>query len=508
MNERKRPNVARRRLLHSFLIFVLILVIAYPLFLLPPQSSESQAASLSSSPWVATTSYPGNSSGIGTEGESCVVNSDLIYCAPGYLSSGGGSYSTSTYFGNISTSGISNWAQTTSTPSVEDGESCGIEDGYIFCVGGDSSGGYTNSAIYAPISSSGIGAWTLTTYPFYGHDISCVINSGYMYCVGGFGNSSPGQVVGSSYQSVYFASVGSSGFGTWTTTTKYPIAVSLESCVEASNQIYCIGGGNNSGPVSDVYYTTLSSSGVGAWTATTSYPMNAQALSCATDSNYVYCVGGYNSSLSPMNKVYYAPITSTGLSAWSEAPNYPLTISVTACVIYSGSIYCLGGQYGSQNMPYNGYTSDVYYTQLGALTGTTPTSTTSQAFFTSQSSNSNSKSVSESVSQSSSNSSTIVGFVLPPSLQPYAPLITIGVLFASGLLIGIGIKKALVGAILVIAGLFVASFSGLAIPILGPTFIVSHLLDIMKSQLNDLGPIFFTFPIFWIIGFAVGIWKG
>ncbi|MHB1909975.1 MAG: sialidase family protein [Nitrososphaerales archaeon] len=111
-------------------------------------------------------------------------------------------------------------------------------------------------------------------------------------------------------------------------------------------------------------------------------------------------------------------------------------------------------------------------------------------------------------SSSSSNSTNGGGFVLPPALQPYSSLITIALLFVSGLLMGIGVKKALVGAILIIVGLLVASFSGLGLPFLNPTFIVGHLLAIMQSQLKDLGPVFFTFPIFWIVGFAVGIWKG
>ena len=138
-------------------------------------------------------------------------------------------------------------------------------------------------------------------------------------------------------------------------------------------------------------------------------------------------------------------------------------------------------------------------------------SNSSQSTSASQSSNQSTIStatIHTSTSHSTSNSSSIGGFVLPPSLQPYSSIITIALLFVSGLLMGIGIKRALVGAILIIVGLLVASFSGLGLPFLSPAFIIGHLLAIMQSQLKDLGPVFFTFPIFWIIGFAVGIWKG
>lgn len=97
---------------------------------------------------------------------------------------------------------------------------------------------------------------------------------------------------------------------------------------------------------------------------------------------------------------------------------------------------------------------------------------------------------------------------LPPELVPYASIIGIILTFVDGLLFGIAAKKAVVSAILIIVGLLLAGFIGLTIPFLSVGDIWAHMLNILISQARHLGVIVYGLPIFWIVGFAIGIWKG
>jgi hypothetical protein len=101
---------------------------------------------------------------------------------------------------------------------------------------------------------------------------------------------------------------------------------------------------------------------------------------------------------------------------------------------------------------------------------------------------------------------------LPPSLAPYSSIITIILLFVDGLLFGLAAKKALISAVLIIIGIIVAGFLGLSIPTgLTVSEVVAKLFGILTFQATHSGPlgsIIYAFPIFFIIGFGMGIWKG
>lgn len=97
---------------------------------------------------------------------------------------------------------------------------------------------------------------------------------------------------------------------------------------------------------------------------------------------------------------------------------------------------------------------------------------------------------------------------LPPELLPYSSAITVALLFIDGLLFGVAIKKAVVSIVLIVVGLLLAGFIGLSIPFLSVSDIWTHVVNITISQARHIGPIFYGFPIFWIIGFAIGIWRG
>ncbi len=99
---------------------------------------------------------------------------------------------------------------------------------------------------------------------------------------------------------------------------------------------------------------------------------------------------------------------------------------------------------------------------------------------------------------------------LPSSLAPYSSIITIILLFIDGAIFGLAAKKGIMSAVLIVVGVLVAGLLGLSLPLgLSVSDVVSKILHIAEFQATHGGTaVIFTFPIFWIIGFAIGIWKG
>jgi hypothetical protein len=272
--------------------------------------------------WTPTANYP-----FRVEGLSCAASGGYIYCVGGDYNNGSVYH---VYYARISSSGVGSWAHTKSYPLEVTEPSCAISGGYIYCVGGSGYSGPIAAVYFAQISSSGVGAWANTTsYPrTTSGQQSCVTSGGYIYCMTG--------------SSVYYATVSSSGVGTWTLTTSYPIDDSGAVCTAYGDFVYCVGGYADSDQTAAVYYAPISSSGVGAWTRTTSYPFAISGQFCGVFGGYMYCVTGATSGGGLVAAVYYAPISSSGVGAWTRTTNYPNYQWKISCAISGGYIYCVG----------------------------------------------------------------------------------------------------------------------------------------------------------------------
>ncbi len=101
-----------------------------------------------------------------------------------------------------------------------------------------------------------------------------------------------------------------------------------------------------------------------------------------------------------------------------------------------------------------------------------------------------------------------MGLVLPPDLASYSGIISVILLFVDGLLFGVAIKKAIVSAILLVVAFALTTYVGLSIPYLSSSDIITHVSNIFVSFYAHLGAIFVTYPIFFLIGLAIGLWKG
>jgi hypothetical protein len=216
------------------------------------------------------------------------------------------------YYAPLSPSGgeVGPWIGTSSYPSPAIGLSCAASAGFIYCVGGANTVGTleSNASYYAPISSSGVGQWAATTsYPSTVDDESCVISGGFIYCVAGYTALGPQAI-----NATYYAPVSSAGIGAWMGGTAYPTADSGLSCVTVGGYVYCVGGIAGQGDATNaVYYAQLSSSGgIGAWSSAESYPTDI-ITSCVATGSVIACVSGSTSNgvEGLTDAVYYTSVT-------------------------------------------------------------------------------------------------------------------------------------------------------------------------------------------------------
>lgn len=327
--------------------------------------------------WTQSSQYPFNS-----EGTSCAISGDVMYCVAGYNWNTGLDVD-NVYYSTLTSSGFSTWTATYQYPENIYIPSCATSGGYIYCVGGNDS----DFVAYAELSGSGVvTGWDTSpsTYPVPVEGASCVTSNSFITCVGGseFG-------VDGSVSKVYYAPVSSSGVGSWTETTDYActsscgdsgstgIAINSETCFvtgTTTTYITCVGGEENGGAqVGVAYYNTLSSGAVGStWTETTTYPVaNAGTSgSCATSDGYVYCLT-YDSDAS-----YYSQVTNGALGTWSSSANYPEYVDTAQCAVFSGTIGCTSGD--TSTTPYS-YYSPVYTGSSSTSSSSTTTTTTSSS---------------------------------------------------------------------------------------------------------------------------------
>jgi len=165
--------------------------------------------------------------------------------------------------------------------------------------------------------------------------------------------------------SVSSTSVSSTSVSSTSVSSTSVSSTSLSTTTTTIQYIYCVGTDATS-PYTQVYYAPVSSTGIGAWTSTTSYPVGMNGAGCSIYNGYIYCVGG----ASPSTEVYYAPVSSTGIGTWTSTTSYPVAMNGAGCSIYNGYIYCVGTTAG-------GAGTYVYYAPVSSTGIGTWTSTTS-----------------------------------------------------------------------------------------------------------------------------------
>jgi hypothetical protein len=279
-------------------------------------------------PWAPTAGYPlaanscvGTSPNLYCAEQTCVTNSQYVYCV--------GGASTSTYYSQLSSTGPGAWTRAADYPEAIQDESCVVSANYIYCVGGrvdGADGGFINLAdvYYAPLLSPGIGTWTASTpFPTAVLDAQCMTYSGTIYCVSG--------------TDTYYAPLSSTGVGAWAPTSPPPTPT--EGCSAVGGYAYCYGGGSCD-PVGDPsdcysfsYFAPLTASGIGTWTSTTQLPTSVSAT-YATAGSYIYYLSV---------PVFFASVSADGIGPWQTTTNYPdspYQLYPSNCFSSDGYLYC------------------------------------------------------------------------------------------------------------------------------------------------------------------------
>lgn len=281
-------------------------------------------------PWELTADYP-------LASNSCAGQAPYLYCAEqtcvsssGYVYCVGGA-STSTYYGKLSSTGPGPWTAGADYPAPVTRTSCVVSSDYVYCVGGQvpgADGGATSptaAVYYAPLLSPGIGTWTASTpYPHATSSAQCMVDSGYIYCVS---SDAPG----TSSVDAYFAPLSSSGVGAWAATAGPPART--RGCSSSGGFAYCFGGASCAPPgdcYSPSYFAPLTASGIGAWTTTTALP-TAVSATYASAGSYIYYLS---------IPVFFASVSADGVGAWKTTTNYPNSVYPTSCFSSGGYLYC------------------------------------------------------------------------------------------------------------------------------------------------------------------------
>jgi hypothetical protein len=282
--------------------------------------------------WTASTPFP-----IPVEGQACSLGEGFVYCVGSQTPPYEGVYAA-----NVSASGFSSWSNETSTdpyPLPPYDLACAFANGYLYCVGG----GYT-SVYFASAQGGTVGPWqSAIPYPVAADSTSCLSAFETIYCIGGGANMN----VTSDY--VYYSPISSSPLGAttpWVAVRPYPVNVTMTSCAFLGENLTCVGG--LGGPSTTweplVYSTSPANGGLGPWAAEPPYPLPIVQPSCTGAGQTLYCEGGVTTGGSTVNQSYFARWTGSGLTAWKATVPYPVPVSATSCVEGLGWLVCIGGE--------------------------------------------------------------------------------------------------------------------------------------------------------------------
>jgi hypothetical protein len=84
-------------------------------------------------------------------------------------------------------------------------------------------------------------------------------------------------------------------------------------------------------------------------------------------------------------------------------------------------------------------------------------------------------------------------------------IIVLVLLFIDGIIFGVAAAKGILSIVLIILGLILAAFIGVAIPFLSSGIVLSHLSSIVTTQAKYFSYYIYGFPLAWIVGFIVGL---
>ena len=160
---------------------------------------------------------------------SCILNTNHLYCAAGYVS---GAASNTVETATITNNVIGTWTAASSLAGPMEYGTCVVSNNNIYCPLGVT--GSETTIDQAVITNNVIGAWSASANSLPGAFMagSCVVSNNNIYCTGGGGGSA-----------VYTATITNNVIGTWSTGNPLTATSLGASCVVYNYNIYCAIGG-------------------------------------------------------------------------------------------------------------------------------------------------------------------------------------------------------------------------------------------------------------------------
>jgi len=94
------------------------------------------------------------------------------------------------------------------------------------------------------------------------------------------------------------------------------------------------------------------------------------------------------------------------------------------------------------------------------------------------------------------------------TLEPYVPFLTSALVFVDGLLFGLAIKRGVLSIVLFVAAVLLASYLGLSLISFSIPNPIEGFGRIAATLYERFGPLLASFPILFVLGIFIGIWKG
>jgi uncharacterized repeat protein (TIGR01451 family) len=259
---------------------------------------------------------------------------------------------------------IDSWQSTTALPEGLANRNTVVHGDQLYVIGGKMADNRANNNIYsATINADGsLGAWrTAGQLPLPHYLFTTVVAGDVLFLIGGWdGNKTVNHVWRATFD-------GSGNVGNWAAMPAYPVALDLHDAVLIDGHIYSVGGWDSFKPLQSVYAAAVTATGLSDWQLVGNLPKALYRHAVTGANGFLYVTGGYDANNRGEATVLVAKVNGTSaLGGWQTPPALPALTYYHTAVIHDGRLVVLGGR--NDAAP----SANVYSTGIGAdgLTGT------------------------------------------------------------------------------------------------------------------------------------------
>lgn len=306
----------------------------------------------------------GTNTGVTNIGGSAAILNGYIYYAGGCVTNLNCSTPTANvYYAAIDANGVvGSWSAGGALPAARGWGKLEAAGGTLYYLGGQTGTATTTAqttVYYTTGISSGNPTWSGSAatngLPVARTQFGASVWNNRIYVVGGY-NTTAGTVTSTVYVSPQLTSGGNITSAWSTASTSFNVARAGAVVVAYANNLYVLGGFDNTNYLSDTQYSQLNTStgDAGSWTYSTSLPTALAFADGFAANGYMYFIGGRSGATACRPISLVAPISAnttiasgnnpTGVGEWYETNARYTSDRYGAASVYSdGKVYVLGG---------------------------------------------------------------------------------------------------------------------------------------------------------------------